>query len=270
MALGQQLAGLLPIAGAGIGTMWGPAGTVLGGALGTYGQNLANDYFKQNSPAETARSQLLQQLQGAAPFQRVDFNPIANEEIRRFQQEVLPSIGNQFGGLGALNSSAYRQSLMGAGQDMQTRLAALRAQHELGQQSLMSGSEERRRQMLANLSGGMIGEENAMNMGRQQNIGNMLSAVPGLMLGNAGLQNQRQMGQLGQLLGGLSGQQGIRQMNYNQALGGTQPIMGRSFENVMRQDPTGGQMALQYLMQALGQAAQTGGQIGAAALMGGV
>lgn len=270
MPLGQTLAGLLPIAGAGIGTMWGPAGTALGGALGSVGQNLANDYFRQQSPAEQARAQLLQQLQGPAPYQRVNFDPIAQEEMRRFQQQVVPGITNQLAGVGGLNSSALRQALGGAGQDLQTRLAALRAQHDVGENQFMAGAEERRRGMLGNLAGGMFGEEQAMQAGRQNQIGQMLGSVPGLMLQNAGLQNQRQFGMLGNLLSGLGEQRAFQEGAVQSGTQAAQPILGQSFENLMRQDPTRAQNFLNVLMQLVGTGAQVGGQLGAAAIRGGV
>lgn len=267
MALGQTLAGLLPVLGTGIGSGFGPGGAALGGALGTFGGQLAGNYFGQQSPADQARAQLLQQLQGAAPYQRVDFDPIAQEEMRRYRQEVVPSIANQFAGADALRSSGFRQALSGAGQDLQTRLAALRSQHELGQQSLLGGAEERRRNMLAGLTGGMIGEQQQQEMNRQNMLQNILGNVPSYMIANAGLQNQRQQGVLGQLLAALGGQQNIQQGNVAQAVNASQPILDRAFENLIRQDPTRGEQILNYILQGLGTAGQVAGTAARAALL---
>jgi hypothetical protein len=267
MPLGQALAGLAPVGGAALGTLLGgPIGGIVGGGLGQAGGNLLQDYFKQNSPAEQARAQLLQQLQGQAPYQRVNFDPIAQEEMRRFNRDVVPGIANQFAGLGGLNSSGYRQALSGAGQDLQTRLAALRAQHELGQNQFATGAEERRRQMLANLSGGMFGEEQAQQMGRMNQFSQLAGQIPGMYMNMANFNaNQGQNG-LANILSQLVNQQNAQNNAINQTGQLSNVGMGNSFENVQQQIPTRGQQAARYGMDALGQLIALGGGLGSAAL----
>jgi hypothetical protein len=277
MALGQTLSGLLPVIGTGIGAFaGGPAGAAIGSGIGAFGQNLANDYFKQQSPAEQARAQLMQQLQGQAPYQRTNFDPIAQEELRRYRTETVPTLANQFAGLGGLDSSGFRQALSGSSEDLQTRLAALRAQHEMSQNQFTTGAEERRRQMLAGLSGGLAGEEQQQQYNQQQMMGNILGQVPSYMLQAGGLQNQvqqtanqRQIGLLQQLLSGLGQQQNIRQGNVGQAVSASQPIMNQAFTNFLTQTPTGRQLAARFGIDLTGQLVQAGGQLGAAALTGG-
>lgn len=58
-----------------------------------------------------------------------DFEAFAAPEMRRFQQETVPGLAEQFAGMGsgALGSSGFEKSLGGAGADLGERLAQLRA-----------------------------------------------------------------------------------------------------------------------------------------------
>ncbi len=267
MALGQTLAGLAPIAGAGIGTFaGGPVGALIGQGIGQVGGNLLQDYFKQNSPAEQARSQLMQQLQGQAPYQRTDFNPIAQEEMRRFNRETVPGISNQFAGLGGLNSSGFRQSLSGAGQDLQTRLAALRANHEMTQNQFATGAEERRRQMLGGLAGGIAGEEQGQQMNRMNQFGNIAGQIPGQLMDVARYRQTGQNQSLSQILNALTSQQSQQNNTFNQAGQLGNQALGQSFENVLRQNPTQAAQIMKNIFDALNASAQVGGTFVGAAL----
>ena len=269
MPIGQTLAGLAPIAGSAVGLLaGGPVGGLVGQGIGQVGGNLLSDYFKQQSPAEQARNQLLQQLQGQAPYQRVNFDPIAQEEIRRFQRDVIPSVANQFAGLGGLNSSGYRQALTGAGQDLQTRLAALRAQHELGQNQFMSGAEERRRQMLSNLSGGIYGEEQAQQMNRMNQLNQTAGALPGQLMDLARFRADTGRNTLASILQELVNQQNQQNTSINQAGQLGNQSLGQTFENLMRQDPTRAQQFLKTYLDLLNAGAQVGGKVLAGAVGG--
>ena len=269
MPIGQTLAGLAPLAGAGIGTfIGGPVGALVGQGIGQVGGNLLQDYYKQNSPAEQARSQLLQQLQGQAPYQRVSFDPIAQEEMRRFNREVVPGIAEQFAGLGATNSSGFRQTLSGAGQDLQTRLAALRAQHEVGQNQFATGAEERRRQMLGSLSGGITGEEQAQQMNRMNQYGNIAGQIPGTLMDLARYRQSGANQSLSQILNALTNQQNQQGNAINQAGQLGNQALGQTFENLVRQDPTKAAQIMNNIFQALNASAQVGGTFVGAALGG--
>lgn len=66
------------------------------------------------------------------------FNQFAAPEMRRFNQEIIPSLANQFAGMGsgALSSSGFRNAAVGAGADLSERLASMRAnlrQNAVGQ-----------------------------------------------------------------------------------------------------------------------------------------
>ena len=250
MALGQTLAGLAPLAGGAIGTFaGGPVGALIGQGVGQVAGNMMSDYFQQNSPANQARQQLMQQLQGQAPYQRTDFNPIAQEEMRRFNRETVPGISNQFAGLGGLNSSGFRQSLSGAGQDLQTRLAALRANHEMTQNQFATGAEERRRQMLGNLAGGITGEEQAQQMGRMNQLGNIAGQIPGTLLDSAKFNQQGLNLSIGQVLAGLTGQQNQQNNTMNQAGQVGNQALNQTFENLIRQNPTMKEQIMKAYMQ---------------------
>src|SRR5690606_16547979 len=51
-------------------------------------------------------------------------------EMRRFNQEIIPGIAEQFAGMGSgsLSSSGFRNSAVNAGADLSERLGAIRAQ----------------------------------------------------------------------------------------------------------------------------------------------
>ena len=59
-----------------------------------------------------------------------DFNAFAAPELRRFREQTIPGLAEQFAGMGsgALSSSGFRNAAVGAGTDLSERLGALRAQ----------------------------------------------------------------------------------------------------------------------------------------------
>lgn len=59
-----------------------------------------------------------------------DFNAFAAPEMRRFQEQIVPGLAEQFAGMGsgALSSSGFQQALGSAGTDLGERLGAIRAQ----------------------------------------------------------------------------------------------------------------------------------------------
>lgn len=59
-----------------------------------------------------------------------DFNAFAAPEMRRFNEDIVPGLAEQFAGMGSggLSSSGFRNSVTGAGADLSERLGALRAQ----------------------------------------------------------------------------------------------------------------------------------------------
>lgn len=58
------------------------------------------------------------------------FNQFAQPELRRFRQETIPSLSEQFAGMGSggLSSSGFRNAAVNAGTDLSERLGAIRAQ----------------------------------------------------------------------------------------------------------------------------------------------
>jgi hypothetical protein len=69
-----------------------------------------------------------------------DFNAFANPELRRFREQTIPGISEQFAGMGSggLSSSGFRNATVNAGTDLSERLGAIRAQlRQQGAQGLM-------------------------------------------------------------------------------------------------------------------------------------
>lgn len=59
-----------------------------------------------------------------------DFDSFAAPEMRRFNEQIIPDLAEQFAGMGsgALSSSGFRNAAVGAGADLSERLGAIRAQ----------------------------------------------------------------------------------------------------------------------------------------------
>lgn len=69
------------------------------------------------------------------------FNKFAAPEMRRFNEDIIPGLSEQFAGMGAggLSSSGFRNAAVGAGTDLSERLGALRAQlRQQGAQGLQN------------------------------------------------------------------------------------------------------------------------------------
>lgn len=56
-----------------------------------------------------------------------DFQAFAAPEMRRFNEQIIPDLAEQFAGAGSLSSSGFRNAAVGAGTDLSERLAMLRA-----------------------------------------------------------------------------------------------------------------------------------------------
>lgn len=70
-----------------------------------------------------------------------DFNAFAAPEMRRFNEQIIPGLSEQFAGMGsgALSSSGFRNSAVSAGADLSERLGAIRAQlRQQGAQGLQN------------------------------------------------------------------------------------------------------------------------------------
>ncbi len=91
-----------------------------------------------------AASDYYQDILGNSPEQ---FDAFARPEMRRFQQEIIPGLAEQFAGMGSggLSSSGFRNASTQAGTDLSERLGQIRAQlrqnaaqglQNLGQQGL--------------------------------------------------------------------------------------------------------------------------------------
>lgn len=80
------------------------------------------------------------------------FNAMAAPETRRFREDIIPGLSEQFAGMGSggLSSSGFRNAAVNAGTDLSERLGAIRAQLRsqgaagltgIGQQGLQSYGE---------------------------------------------------------------------------------------------------------------------------------
>ncbi len=78
------------------------------------------------------------------------FNAMQAPEMRRFNEDIIPGLSEQFAGMGSggLSSSGFRNAAVNAGTDLSERLGAIRAQQGaaglmgLGQQGLGNYSQD--------------------------------------------------------------------------------------------------------------------------------
>jgi hypothetical protein len=104
------------------------------GAGGAFGD--AADYYRNNLSNNSA-----------------DFQSFAAPEMRRFNEDIIPGLSEQFAGMGSggLSSSGFRNAAVNAGTDLSERLGAIRANlrqqgaqglANIGQQSLGNYSQD--------------------------------------------------------------------------------------------------------------------------------
>lgn len=111
---------------------------------------------------------------------QTDFAPIAAEAERRFQQETVPGILNQLTGLGQTGrSSAFQGALGRAGQDLQSKLAALESAHNLERGKLQLGQGELGGRLYeaaskrAGVLGGLRNEQGRLGLGKAEALGRL-------------------------------------------------------------------------------------------------
>lgn len=216
MAFTDFLKGILPGAGT---TLGGIFGGPLGGILGNLGGQFIGSLFGESETpyqktAREAQMNLLNQLNTPSQFNRVDFSPIRQQELQRFETQTLPGIAERFAGR---SSGAFQQALSGAGGDLATRLASLEAQHNVGQQ----GAEQT--QQGINLS--RLGQlQGFLNQDQQRAMQQQL------------LRQQQAQGLFGlgqQAFGGSLGQQGgLLSQRLGALQSGAGLSTGRQFENL--------------------------------------
>lgn len=130
-------------------------GAAIGGATGAFGRGVKN--FLTGMPERNYQQSTLGQEQqplynqllragmgegaggafgGAADYYRgnlsndpQDFDMFAAPEMRRFNQNIIPDLAEQFAGMGSggLSSSGFRNAAINAGVDLSERLGAIRA-----------------------------------------------------------------------------------------------------------------------------------------------
>jgi len=156
----------------------GKAGEALGNTR--IGKSLGlNNLFgpSQESQQNTQRmNDYYQQLQ--QPIQG-DFSGIENDQMRQFQEQILPMIQSQYGRGGGRSTSGYGDAQRLGATDLASRLGALRSQYDMQ----IQGLNQQRQGMLGNMLGGqqnymMNKATNAQRgaMGQQDMFRNLLSA----------------------------------------------------------------------------------------------
>lgn len=138
------------------------------------------------------------------------FNAFAAPEQRRFNEEIIPGLAEQFAGMGSgnLSSSGFRNAAVNAGTDLSERLGAIRANlRQQGAAGLMGLGQQGLQQY----------NENIYYPGQEGFLG---SIAPGIGTGIGSL-----FGPAGSALGGVIGKLGSNWLNPSQK-GQSQPYGG--------------------------------------------
>ena len=90
-----------------------------------------------NVPTQTPQGmELLNQLMSQG-MQNTDFNGIENMYMKKFYEDVIPGLADQWSSVGdERNSSAFQSALGRSGGDLMSKLAGLRSQYGLQQSKL--------------------------------------------------------------------------------------------------------------------------------------
>ena len=144
----------------------------LGGILGSSGGLFGKTKDQQLSTLTPEQRQMLQRLLGQsqvplqAGMQNLTNTLQGNESafsaseqpiIRKFNEETLPGIAEQFAGAGGLQSSAFGGQMAKAGTDLSTNLSALR-----------SGKQDQAMEQLMKLLGLGMGTQGVENIRTEQ------------------------------------------------------------------------------------------------------
>lgn len=250
-ALGAKAgAAALPYLGQAAGWLGTAAANPLGQALGTQaigsglgwaGNKLFGGGDQQQSTAQPQdnqfnqfRSNYMKQLQN--PGENSSFEPIRNQTISDFNQDILPEILSRFGNGGA-RSSGYQQAGLQAGTDLASRLASMREQFasqrenqrlaRLGQQGQFIGGQQ-------NYSLGRAGQRQQgqmyMNNLRQQQRNDAIrNAIMAYQLTPENIENTRHGRQPNVVESGINGVAeglGVGGQSFNDLAGGVNKLRG--------------------------------------------
>ena len=181
------------------------------GAPGRFERIQRFDPQRQQAFNQILSSVLPQILSGQLPMQ--GFEPIAEREVQRFQQETVPSLAERFTGMGAQRSSGFQEALARGGTRLGTDLAAMGSQFGLQRQSQlmqllgMGLTPQEEIGYFRGQPGFMQGLAPGIGQGIGQAIPGALGALGGAVAGPIGGAIGSGLGALGGLLG-LGGARG--------------------------------------------------------------
>lgn len=116
-----------------------------------------------------------------------DYNAFARPEMRRFNEQIIPDLSEQFAGMGSggLSSSGFRNATVNAGTDLSERLGKIRADLRMqGAQGLFQSGQQGLNQYLENVHvpgqpGMLQGMASGLGQAAGQFAGNYMSNKSG-------------------------------------------------------------------------------------------
>lgn len=124
------------------------------------------DRFEPNQISALNNLLSLSQQRMQNPYE--GFAPIQEQQMRNYQQNIIPSIAERFAGLGALNSSGFAGAQSDAATNLATNLAALQSQYGL----------QNRAQSLQEMGLGLTPQKEIGYFGSQPGLPQMIASNP--------------------------------------------------------------------------------------------
>lgn len=277
MAFSDILGGLIEGGGALAGGYFGgPVGMTAGLAAGNRLGGLASSYFKKPSAEDLELTQLRKRLATPYQDQPINYDALAQAEQRRYQQEIMPGIREQYMGAGG-GSSALANALARGGSDLAARLAELKTGFQERQQQAgrdVYGMNQQGMMGLANLLQGRLQQQQAASEAQQNRFAQYASAYPKNIFEQRKLQLDRAAGKqnlesnwLRDILMGLGENRAARSDSYNQLGQFSNIAQEQAFDTAQRQYMTPGQQSVQAILKVLQEGGKIGSEVGSAALL---
>lgn len=171
--IGSVIPGIGTLLGAGLGSLFGG----LGGGISQEQKAWEQSPNKYTSQQQSALDALLSQASAGLQNPQSGFDPIQNLARKQFNTQTIPSIAERFsaaGSSGSQKSSAFQNALGSSAADLESQLAALRANYGL----------QNRSGLLQQFQLGVNPQKESIYFGQQPGFGSQLLQAGGNITGS--------------------------------------------------------------------------------------